>query len=413
MIMFYLLVSVMPMIKHPLWAEFVGDLTILKYLGIVCVGYALFYLPVRSGSARYFGTWQARYFLLFTILAIIFYLRFGTVELAVEVSPLMSYASFFAFFFVTLTVVDSMQRLRWTLLAAIASVGWASLHVIREWQKYGGMAAGYRPGYLTGDPNYYSLSALLCAPLAYYLLQTQPGVWQRRFCQGVLVVTILGLTLAASRGGFLGMVVVITMVALRSKYRSRTLIIVVVVVLPLLMIAPSSPLSRILNPNEHDIYSADHRMDLAAAGLQMFRTYPLTGVGPGNFKAALAYFSNLSELHIAHNTYVSILAEMGGPGFLLYIGALVATLISLERVRRASRTKGVTLVTATAEGLQVGLVGFMVAAFFVSAETHRLYWFMLFVSMTLPPLMERLEEESAPPSKPMAVRPVRQPQGVR
>ena len=60
---------------------------------------------------------------------------------------------------------DSLQRLRWVILMAIGSVAYASLHLIREWQKYGGMAAGYRPGWVVGDPNYYSISALLCIPM--------------------------------------------------------------------------------------------------------------------------------------------------------------------------------------------------------------------------------------------------------
>jgi O-antigen ligase len=409
MIFFYLLVTVMPMIKHPLWAEFVGDLTVMKYLGIICVAYALFYLPMRAGAPGYLATWQSRFFLAWIVVGSIFYLRFGTADLSFEVSPFMSYASFLAFFFVTLTVVDSLHRLRWTLLMAIASVGWASLHVIREWQKYGGMAAGYRPGFLTGDPNYYSLSAVLCLPLAYYLIQTRPTLWERRFCQAVLAVTVLGLTLAASRGGFLGMVVVVVMIALRAKHRTKMLVIVALVIVPLLAIAPSSPLSRILSPNEHDIYSADHRRDLATAGLQMFWAYPMTGVGPGNFKAALAYFSNLPELHIAHNTYVSVMAEMGLPGIVLFLGAIAAAFISLERVRRASRKAGVVLLTATADGLQIGLAGFIVAAFFVSAEVHRLFWMALFISMTLPSLLERAEPDAAP-APPSAV--VHQPRMV-
>lgn len=388
MIAFYLLVMVMPMLRHPLWSGFIGDLTVIKYLGLVCLVYALFYLPFRSGPPRYFRTWQARLFVPFSVLAIGLFLMLG-VPGPIEISPLMSYASFLVFFFVTLTVVDSLHRLRWTLLMAIGSVAYASLHVLREWQKYGGMAAGFRPGWLMGDPNYYSLSAVLCLPLAYYMLRTTPSVWERCFCIGTLVVTLLGLTLAASRGGFLGMTVSILIIALRSRARLRTLAIAGAVVMLLMHVSPSSPLSRLLSPNESDIFSAEHRTDLAAAGLQMFWAHPLTGVGPGNFAAVVGQFSKIPEPLIAHNTYVSVMAEMGLLGILLFIGVIVATFISLERIRRSSLGQGMVLIAATAEALEVGLFGFLVAAFFVTAETHRFFWLMVFVSMALPPLARR------------------------
>jgi len=207
MILFYLLVTVMPMIRHPLWSDIVGDLTVIKYLGIACLVYAVFYLPSRATPPPIFATWQARFFVAFALLVIGLFLAYGDPLLPVEISPLMSFASFLVFLFVTLTLVDSLHRLRWVLLMAVGSVAYASLHVLREWQKYGDMAAGYRPGWVTGDPNYYSISALLCVPLAIYLLRTGQPAWERWFCIGSIVVTVLGLTLAASRGGFLGMAV--------------------------------------------------------------------------------------------------------------------------------------------------------------------------------------------------------------
>jgi O-antigen ligase len=280
---------------------------------------------------------------------------------------------------------------------AIASVAYASLHVIREWQKYGDMAAGYRPGWITGDPNYYSLSALLCVPLAYYMLRTKPSVWERWFCIGTLIVTLLGLTLAASRGGFLGLAAAVLMMAFRSKHRLRALAIAGVVILPLLALAPSSPLARLLNPDRSDRESTEHRKILARAGLDLFWAHPLTGIGPGNFKAALAQTGELTEFNVAHNTYISVMAEMGIPGILLFTGVIIATFTSLARVRRMGRARGLVFATATAEALEVGLVGFLVAAYFLSAEMHRFFWLMVFMSMVLPPLVEPTQGRTTSP----------------
>jgi O-antigen ligase len=259
------------------------------------------------------------------------------------------------------------------------------------------MAAGYRPGWVTGDPNFYSLSALLSLPLAYYLLQTKPPAWERWFCIGTLLITILGLTLAASRGGLIGMTAATVFMALRSTHRLRTLILACVIILPLMMLAPSSPLSRLLDPDASDVASADHRVDLVKAGLEMFWKHPFTGVGPGNFKEVLARTGRLRDVHVAHNSYVSVMAEMGLPGIVLFIGVIVATFISLERVRRFSLGQGLVGVAATAEALEVGLVGFLVAAYFITAETHRFFWLMVFLSMVLSSLVTRLQEDTSLP----------------
>jgi len=394
MILFYLLVTVMPMIRHPLWSQFVGDLTVIKYLGIACLIYAVLYLPARATSLRFFATWQIRFFVAFAVLVMILFVRYGDTLLPLEVSPLMSFASFLGFLFVTLTVVDSLQRLRWVLLMAIGSVAYASLHLLREWQKYGGMAAGYRPGWVVGDPNYYSVSALLCIPMAIYLLRTKQPRWERYFCIGSVVVTVLALTLAASRGGLVGMAVGLLVMALHTRRRVRMLAMALVVTLPLMVMAPSSPLSRILSPDQHDVYAAQHRADLAMAGLRMFRAHLLTGIGPGNFKPLLGQFIDLEEHNIAHNTFVEVMAETGLPGIVLFLATIVATYASLERIRRARETNH-ELVTRTAEALEVGLTAFLAAGFFVSAEAHRLFWLIIFLSAALVPLAVTATESSS------------------
>ena len=312
----------------------------------------------------------------------------------------MSFASLLALLFVTLTVVDSLQRLRWVLLMAIGSVGYASLHLIREWQKYGGMAAGYRPGWVVGDPNYYSISALLCIPIAIYLLRTKQPTWERFFCLGAVIVTVIALTLAASRGGLVGMAIGLLVMALHTRRRLTMLVIALVVTLPLMVVAPSSPLPRIVSPNQHDVYAAQHRADLAWAGLRMFQSHLLTGIGPGNFKPLLGRFADLDEHHVAHNTFIEVMAETGVPGILLFLATIVATYASLERIRGARETTP-ELVTRTAEALEVGLTAFLAAGFFVSAEAHRLFWLIVFLSAALVPLAAAATPSASPSAPPV------------
>ena len=46
--------------------------------------------------------------------------------------------------------------------------------------------------YVTGDANYFTLSALLCLPVALYLLDNpRQARWERRFCIASIVVTMI------------------------------------------------------------------------------------------------------------------------------------------------------------------------------------------------------------------------------
>jgi len=388
MIIFYLLVSVMPFVRHPFWSLFVGSLTIVKIAGLICVGYALLYSSTRRTRPDYFRTWQARLSVCLCFMGMASYVIIGS-RIPFEISPFLSYASFLMFFYVTLNLIDSTTRLRWVMLVASGSMAYASLHVFREWQK-SGFDYGYRPGWVTGDPNYFSLSALLGLPFAFYLLRTRQPNWERYYCIGCLGLTLLGFALAASRGGLLGLAASVMIVAWRSKHRFKVMSASVVLLIPLMVLSPSSPIGRLINPTFSDQDAADSRLILWTAGLKMIRNNPIFGVGVGNYKGALdsVLEPGMSiRFSVAHNTYIQIGSELGLVGLGIFVAIILMTLRSTERIRRAARRARVPLVGQAAEAIQVGLVGFAVSITFVSAEYHKFFWLVVFLTCCLPALM--------------------------
>jgi O-antigen ligase len=90
---------------------------------------------------------------------------------------------------------------------------------------------------------------------------------------------------------------------------------------------------------------------------------------------------------VAHNTYIQVGSELGIVGLAIFVGIIVMTLRSTERIRRAARRARVPLVGQAAEAIQVGLVGFSVSITFVSAEYHKFFWLMVFLTCCLPALL--------------------------
>lgn len=396
MILFYLLVTVLPLTVHPVWSMFVGDLTIVKYLGLACVLVAAADLLTRPHAVDFLRTWQARLYLGFTGLVTLSFLGLSRPG-ALETSPLMVCLSLGMLFFTTLVLVNSLTRLRWTLLATIGGLGFASLYVLREFQKFSSPGKPIRPGYVVGDPNYFTLSALLCIPLAFALMQERRPRWLRPFAAGCLVLMILAVTVAASRGGFLGLIVAFLFVLWRSKQRARSFAILACLIVPLSIFSPISPLARLLSPTYSDTEASDTRIVLWGGGLRMFQENWLTGVGVGNFKALGPAYQEPGRTvqAIAHNTYIQLAAELGVFGLLTFVGTLIAAFVSLQRTTAQALRLRSSLLYHSAGGIQGGLIGYTVGAFFVSAEYQRLLWFMIFMSVCLATLTRQIARRAA------------------
>jgi len=158
-----------------------------------------------------------------------------------------------------------------------------------------------------------------------------------------------------------------------------------------MLVMPSSPIARLLFADRSANIGQDARLKLWQAGLRMIADRPLVGVGVGRFKMNAPRYGADDDpelVHIAHNTYISVGAEMGLPGLVLYLGLYWATLRSLVRQHARAVQVGAGLLEVASEGLAIGLVAFGVAAFFVSAEYQKLFWLVIFVSMCLPPLLQ-------------------------
>jgi O-antigen ligase len=95
--------------------------------------------------------------------------------------------------------------------------------------------------------------------------------------------------------------------------------------------------------------------------MNMVKDRPFTGVGAGAFMIAWPEYApgDAGEVRSEHNTFVQLIAELGIPALLLFVGAIVAGAIS---VGRAARHPG--SMQPLARGVQCGLVGFALCSVF-------------------------------------------------
>lgn len=386
MILFYLLIALTPFVNPPIIWRLLGNTGTFKVLGALCVVYAMIDITRRGSIPAYFRSWQAR---LFTALVILASVSFFTMSSGIflQNTTLLIYIDFVVFFFVTIAVVNSPSRVRWALLAAVIGIAYGSADIIREWLNFHNSMAGYRAGDSVGDGNYFSTSAALILPFVLLMIFHARKISGKLFFLGCLLISLVAIMLTGSRGGALAIAVSFLYVIWHSRHRARNFTLIGVLALPLLILVPVSPLYRFLHPNQHGINTEQTRLWAWEAGLRMFETHPIFGVGLGNFKQLMPAYAapGVDFKSIAHNTYIEYLAELGPVGLLLFIAIAFCSFRSLRRVRMQTRSTGPpSVLYLAALSLESGLLGYLVGALFLSAEYEKLYWMVIFLSACLP-----------------------------
>jgi O-antigen ligase len=131
---------------------------------------------------------------------------------------------------------------------------------------------------------------------------------------------------------------------------------------------------------------------------------PITGVGAGNFRQAEARYAAreidigridlvLDESKVVHNTYLSILSELGVVGLGLFLCLVVAAFACVVQALMLTvrRHEPLELVV---RGFLVGLLGLFASYVFASAEYRKPLWLLLGVALALPAVLGRHRAEA-------------------
>lgn len=388
MFLFYILILAAPMPNHPLFASVIAGMTVVKWLGMICCAYALFLLPKWWRAPAFGKAWETRAFLALFVIAALSSATLGRANtISISFRPMSSYFGFLLLFFVTLCLVNTPKRLYSALLAALAGAAVTSLYVIREYQAAGG--TDVRPGFIAGDSNYFATCSVLVIPVAVYFARRKGPSRERWFCIACVALILLAFTLASSRGGLVGLCVEVAYMIVRSGKSRRTALLIGLMVVPLFLFSPVSPLTRMLHPQYGDDFAVQVRRDLWRMGFDMIREHPLTGIGLGNF-TAYSYSVTVGakgKYGMACNTFLEIGAELGFPGLLAYCGLSGAALRSAEKLRAEGNRRKDVLLLYAGEAMQAGLLGFLSAAMFVSAEYQKPFWVFVALTATTPTLL--------------------------
>ena len=189
------------------------------------------------------------------------------------------------------------------------------------YQRYAGAGA---------NPDDLGLMMALSVPIAYcFFIQLRGRVrWLYGAHMALAATTIL---LSATRGAALAVAVALVIVpatAARLKWRQMAAILLTaaVIVGAGLFVAPESSRERLATiPQEFAGGSLSGRTPIWAAGVELFRQHPFMGVGAGAYRESVRQILIVGE--VAHNTFLSIVVELGVVGLAIFCALLGALLI--------------------------------------------------------------------------------------
>jgi O-antigen ligase len=253
------------------------------------------------------------------------------------------YFKIVVFYVLLVTCVHDERGLRRVAVGFLAVMALYLAHSLRE---YVGGRHTFRMGIARmigvdstlGDPNSFGAGILFSLPFV-------PALWRagvggrvgRGLLAGYLGLAVLCLLLTGSRSSLVGLVVWGLLQALRVR-RSWLWLLLLAAASPFVFLAlPESLQTRFetiidpeVGPRTAQV-SGEGRIQGFFTGLELWAAHPLTGIGPGAWRAATGSYVE------SHNLYGQLLGETGTVGAVAFLFVLGCYLANLRRVRAARR----------------------------------------------------------------------------
>lgn len=321
-----------------------------------------------------------------------------------EVSKILVMTMITALFF------QDRARLRYLLLVIAGSVGFYGLKggifVIGTGGQF--MVRG-APGYtFISTNNAVALALNMILPLLWYLAREEPRRWARLLLYGTFFTSILSVLFTYSRGGVVGLLVVMGVLFLRRRNVLALIPAVLMLWLAMAWFAPErwqTRMDTIQNYEEDE--SANLRLVSWRVGYNLAVNSPLVG---GGFKAfSLEAYAKYAPdypygYHDGHSIYFNLMGEHGFVGLGLFLVLIGFTLASLQRLRRWGR-RHPELAWAGNYGhmLQASLAAYLSTGAFLSVSYFDLAYHLLIVAALLHLVAAREVEALTPRRAPAKV----------
>jgi O-antigen ligase len=372
----------------------------LTYVGLFLFSIMVLFRPYEIVPALGFLSATAFYFALATILlfipsqlategtlttfptevkAVLAMVLIALLTMPIAKDPALAWETFndpVIIFIVLVNVVRTRQRLMgmmWLSFGIGVYLGFSALNLYLQ-GKF--TVEEYRVavdvGGMFGNPNELALHFVMMTPIVFTLgLAAKKGLMRMAFF--AMAALFVGANI--SRGGFLGLIACLAVLAwkLGRKYRLNVAIGSIVIGGTAMAAAPGNYGLRMLSifvPGLDAVGSSDQRWELLMRSIIVTARNPW-GIGIGNFP--IVGIRNLQS----HNAFTQVSAEIGILGLIAYLVFIISPYRKLSAIERALfDAADHSWFYYLAIGLQASIVGYLVSSFFASVAYN---WFVYYL----------------------------------
>jgi probable O-glycosylation ligase (exosortase A-associated) len=258
---------------------------------------------------------------------------------------------------------------------------------------------------LFGNAGDFGVAMCTVLPVALAMFLGLKGSKWRWLALLATVSFFLSVLCSSSRGAALGLAAVGLYYWLRSRRKAVGVVVLVVAAMVFWGLAPDSYKERFSTTNTEEDYTSEHRLDLWAAGVQMFLANPLTGVGIGNFpvvyRTRFRPDISIYEAVAPHNIFVQAGSELGLPGLLCLLSGIVLIFVVNGRTRQlvaVAALPDADFYRHLSRGLEAALVGFVVSGFFLTVLYYPHFYTVCALTVILNHVAEKRLAEAGHPA---------------
>ena len=284
-------------------------------------------------------------------------------------------------YYMVSTLLDSPRRLTLFWLAFMLINLKMSQHGARSFALRGFTFASYG---VTGSPGWFQNSGEFAMQMAaivgmgwffFLAFKETASVWRVRILLLVFPGTAaMSIIASSSRGGQLAAAVMVVAGMIASRIKPRAIVAVGLVLAVGWLVLPEQQKARFDTMGEDK--TSVSRLTYWAEAWEATKENPIFGVGYENWIAYYRVNRSASQVEQVHNTTLQASVELGFPGLLLFLSALGITFHMNHVTRKRARDAGPwsSVLRGMATGLDVGLIGMIVAAQFMSVLFYPMFW---------------------------------------
>ncbi len=299
-------------------------------------------------------------------------------------------------------LLTTESRIRWFILTDVLLVDWLGGSALWNyshgiWQVRMNIERAIGITSSAGDPNTMATTLLISIPLSIALMSRTNPTWMRLVALASIAMALVTIVDTGSRSAALGIIFLILLLLFR-KRKNLIYLPVLIALSPLVwMVIPQQYKARYETVNHlKNDDSYQNRILSWQGGVAMFRSNPVTGIGPGNYAIANGEKfwpgSGAKVWLNAHSLYFELLGELGLVGIITFGGYLICVFRLNFRLRTQLINHNASRFLQELPGLLSIMLCQLLFSGYAAHDLYRSMWFVvggMAASISLLPLLRQ------------------------